>query len=89
MRFCTGFRVRFEGGGAIERRAAGCCDLDSCLIMDGSSRYRCCGGGGVEDLDMREGFLLGMGGGAGLRRTWGLVLLLLEPWFGGNVLEAR
>jgi len=60
-----GLRVKF-GGGAIERLAGG-----------GSSRY-CCGGG-MGDVprdglfERREGFLLGIGGGAGLRRTWGWV----------------
>ena len=39
------------------------------------------------DHAMLAGFLLGIGGGAALRRTCGL--LLLKGWLWGNVFEAR
>jgi hypothetical protein len=47
------------------------------LLGSGSSRYPCGGGVALEPLALlnNEGFLLGIGGGAGLRRTcgWGLL----------------
>lgn len=72
---------RLAGGGG--------CALDS--SVDGSSRYLWGGGAGDKRGDdvfvRREGFLLGIGGGAGLRRTCAL-LLPLEGWPCGK-LEAR
>ena len=77
--------IRFGGGvclgAAIDLLGGGGCGLDcDCDCGSGSSRYRCGGGEGVEDgfgaLARREGFLFGIGGGAGLRAIW----LCREDW---------
>jgi hypothetical protein len=57
---------------AIERLGGGGCGCAFCISGDGSSRYCACGGGvDVLGFDSNEGFLVGMGGGAALRRTCG------------------
>ena len=87
MRFCTGFLVN-SGGAAIDLLADGggyALEFSS----GGSSRYRWGGGAkdgpGEEPLETRDGFLLGIGGGAGLRRTCGL----MEDCVWGSVIDAR
>lgn len=66
---------------AIERLGGGGDAASGLLSASGeeeSLRYRCVGGGGVEveggiAFERSEGFLLGIGGGPGLRRTCGLI----------------